>query len=293
MQYRSFRGDRGRARETEWVVRRKRDARRVLVVRDGPRPRNAAPILLTALLIALVGHRAARAGLLGEEALDDAEHAALTAPGSEARIDTPSNDGYMMVYVPADYDPAEAWPLIVCYHGARGRPTTWPFQQATEGKGFLIAGVGYGTEAYGTSPRYERLGPEETHFDSVLEQLLALYSVDTDHVFMGGFSQGGYSTTVLGEHLGDRLAGLAVLGAGRAYVDTRRPVKNAIWRKPVFIGCGSEDKVHYPRAVEAAGVYRGWGADVTFEPWQGVGHTFRADRAGLLGEWLRKYAANT
>ncbi len=244
-----------------------------------------------ALSVVLGLPTAADAGLLGDAAREDATRAALTTPGSETRIDTPSNDGHMVVYVPSDYDAARDWPLIVCYHGARGRPTTWPFRQATEGAGFLVSGVGYGTDAYGTRLRAEGLEPEEAHFDAVLRQLTDLYRVDPDRIFMGGFSQGGYSTTVLGEQLGHRLAGLVVLGAGRAYVDGRRPVKKAIWRKPVFVGCGEDDEVHYPRAVQAAAVYRGWGAEVTFEAWPGVGHSFRADRSTALAEWLRAHAA--
>jgi predicted esterase len=290
MQYTSF-GGAARAARGVGAVGGGAEGTPTDVVRHGTRPCNAAPVILSVVLLGLVAAPVARTGLLGEAALDDATHAALAAPGSEVRIDTPTNDAYMMVYVPSDYDPVQEWPLIVCYHGYRGRPTTWPFRQATEGEGFLIAGVEYGTEAYGSRLRHEQAAPEEAHFKAVLNQLTEIYNVDTDRVFMGGFSQGGYSTTVLGERLGDQLAGLIVLGAGRTYVDGRRPVKNAIWRKPVFVGCGEDDEVHYPRAVEAAGVYRGWGADVTFEGWEGVGHTFNADRSTALGEWLREHAA--
>ena len=291
MQYRSFRGDWGRARETGSGARHKAGNARTHVVRHGERLRNALPLALVALLLGLVGPAPGLAGLLGDEAFDDAARAALTAPGVETRIATPSNDSHMVVYVPSDYDPTVAWPLIVGYHGYRGRPTTWPFRQATEGEGFLVAGVGYGPPAYGQTPRQELLPPEVEHFQAVLSQPAETYSIDPDRVFMGGFSQGGYSTTVLGERIGPQLAGLSVLGAGRAYVDGRRPVKKAIWRKPVFVECGADDERHYPRAVEAAAVYRSWGAAVTFERWEGVGHTFDADRSTALGEWLRRYAA--
>ncbi|MEO2006206.1 MAG: hypothetical protein ABGY41_19155 [Candidatus Poribacteria bacterium] len=232
------------------------------------------------------------AGLLGDAALDDAAQAARTTPGAEAPMDTPSNGSYMTVYVPSDYDAGATWPLILCYHGARGRPTTWPFRQATGGEGFIVAGLEYGTPGYASGLGADRLAPEIAHVEAVLEQLQTAFSIDPDHIFMGGFSQGGYSTTVLGERLGERLAGLAILGAGRVYVDRRKPAKAAIWRKPVFVGCGTEDTVHYPRALAAAAMYRRWGANVTFEDWSGVGHTFDASRSSALGEWLRNVAAN-
>ena len=67
-----------------------------------------------ALSVVLGLPTAADAGLLGDAAREDATRAALTTPGSETRIDTPSNDGHMVVYVPSDYDAARDWPLILC-----------------------------------------------------------------------------------------------------------------------------------------------------------------------------------
>ena len=261
------------------------------LVRHGPRICNGASVALV-LAAAITCAMPAGAGLLGDEALEDVARATRTAPGAEARIDTPSNDSYMVVYVPSDYSADADWPLIMCYHGARGRPTTWPFRQATAGEGFIVAGLEYGTQTYASGLRHQNLRAEVAHFEAALAQLSGIYSVDIERVFMGGFSQGGYSTTVLGEHLGERLAGLLVLGAGRVYADQRRPSKDAIWRKPVFVGCGTADTVHHPRALEAAAVYRRWGADVTLEEWQGVGHTFDARRSTALGDWLRKYAGD-
>jgi len=98
-------------------------------------------------------------------------------------------------------------------------------------------------------------------------------NVATETIFMGGYSQGGYFTTVLGEQMLDRLAGLIVLGAGRTYVDRSSPPAQQIRGKPIFYGVGELDEKHNPRARNAVEMYRKWGADVTFEEWEGVEHS--------------------
>jgi predicted esterase len=74
------------------------------------------------------------------------------------------------------------------------------------------------------------------------------------------------------------------MGAGRYAVDQKPPPMDKIRGKPVFIGIGENDTVHSPRAKNAARIYESWGADVTFEEWPGVGHTFGNSK--LLLKWL-------
>ncbi len=140
------------------------------LVRHGPRICNGASIALA--LTAVTCAIPAGVDLLGDEALEDVARALQTAPGAEARIDTPSNDSYMVVYVPSDYSAEADWPLIMCYHGARGRPTTWPFRQATAGEGFIIAGLEYGTQTYASGLRHQNLRAEVAHFEAALAQLV-------------------------------------------------------------------------------------------------------------------------
>jgi enterochelin esterase-like enzyme len=67
-------------------------------------------------------------------------------PGEEVRIDVDNEqigDDHFMVYVPSDYNDKRDWPVIFCYHGQSGQPTTWPMRQAVRGKGFIVIGMGY------------------------------------------------------------------------------------------------------------------------------------------------------
>ena len=203
------------------------------------------------------------------------------SPGTEVRIAAPTTGKTFLLYVPIDYTHQRSFPVIFCYHGYRGSATTWPFKQVTKGQGFIVVGMNYATDAYYHKLRFTTTGPEKIFFDEVLEIIATRLNVDQDYIFMGGYSQGGYSSTVLGEQLLDRLAGNLVLGAGRCYVDMNPPPAELIRGHPFFYGVGELDDPHYPRAKRALQFYTECGADVTFEGWENETHK-------LSPQWMMK-----
>ena len=156
-----------------------------------------------------------------------------------------------------------------------------PFKQVTKGEGFIVVGMNYATDDYykGLSP--DKTVPEKAFFNEVMALVSARLNIATDYIFMGGYSQGGYSTTVLGEQLLERLAGFLILGAGRRNVDVEPPPAELIRGYSIFYGAGELDDPHYPRAKRAAGFYTEWGADVTFEGWKDETHK-------LSPQWMTK-----
>jgi predicted esterase len=207
----------------------------------------------------------------------------LTMPGIY-RLEAPKAKSSFVVYVPQDYTSDRVWPVIFCYHGAGGSATTWPFQQITRGEGFIIVGMNYATEAYSHGLGRERIGPEQAFFAEALSIVSSQLNINPKMVFMGGYSQGGYSTTILGEQLLDQLAGLIILGASRSYVDRYPPPAKQIQGKPIFIGVGENDE-RKPQAKETVQIYKDWGADVTFEEWPGARHGDEPKETKLL-DWL-------
>ena len=212
-------------------------------------------------------------------------------PGKEVRITAPKTGKTFLLYVPVDYTDKRPFPVIFCYHGYRGAATTWPFKQVTKGKAFIIVGMNYATDAYYHKLRFTTTGPEKIFFDEALEIISTRVNVDQDYIFMGGYSQGGYSTTVLGEQMLDRLAGNLVLGAGRCYVDMNPPPAELIRGHPFFYGVGELDDPHYPRAKRALQFYTESGADVTFEGWEGETHKLSPQwmTKTRMQEWLIAY----
>lgn len=212
-------------------------------------------------------------------------------PGKEVRITAPRTGKTFLLYVPVDYTDKRPFPVLFYYHGYRGTATTQMFRHITKGEGFIIVGMNYATDLY-----YNKLLPTETakekiFFDEALELISTRLNVAKEYIFMGGYSQGGYSTTVLGEQLLDRLAGRLVLGAGRRDVDMNPPPTELIRGHPVFYGAGELDDPHYPRAKRAAQLYTEWGADVTFEGWENETHSLSAQwlTKTKMREWLIAY----
>jgi predicted esterase len=215
----------------------------------------------------------------------------LLNPG-EYNFTAPKSNTSFILFVPYDYTPKESFPIIFCYHGSGASATTWPFQQVTHDKGYIIVGMSY------TSKSAEHLGLEliryeKAFFLEALEMVSARLNVNQNLIFMGGYSQGGYATSLLGERILDKLAGLIILGAGRYTVDRYPPPLKSIKRKPIFVGVGQNDTIHNPRARFAANYYQGLRADVTFEEWAGVGHSINTQEfpSKILLGWLNKICA--
>ena len=213
------------------------------------------------------------------------------SPGTEVRITAPKTGKTFLLYIPVDYTDKRPFPVIFCYHGYRGTATTWPFKQVTKGEGFIVVGMNYATDTYYNKLRFTETAKEKIFFDEALEIVSTRVNVAQDYIFMGGYSQGGYSTTVLGEQLLNRLAGNLVLGAGRCYVDMNPPPAELIRGHPFFYGVGELDDPHYPRAKRALQFYTEYGADVTFEGWKDETHKLSPQwmTKTKMREWLITY----
>ena len=131
------------------------------------------------------------------------------SPGKEVRIAAPKTGKTFLLYVPVDYTDKRPFPVIFYYHGYRGTATTQMFRHITKGEGFIIVGMNYATDDYykGLSP--DKTAPEKAFFNEVMALVSAHLNIATDYIFMGGYSQGGYSTTVLGEQLLGSVSGFS------------------------------------------------------------------------------------
>lgn len=213
------------------------------------------------------------------------KEASKFVPGEEVKIDRDGFRGHILIYTPTDYKDDRTWPIIFCFHGHTGKPTTWPFKQSTGGKGFIIVGMDYKQKEYHDNFKYSLIDNEIRNMLEISRLVRKQLKVDTSMIFIGGFSQGGYTTTVVGEKLAGQVAGLLVLGAGRG--GSGRPGRG-LQRKPIYVGCGESDKDHIPRARKAAELYHSVGADVTFEAWQGFGHKVNVE-SEKMRKWLIGY----
>jgi len=208
-------------------------------------------------------------------------------PGREVRIDEDRVGGHFMLYVPSDYTAERRWPVIFCYHGQGGKPTTWPFRQVTGGRGFIVVGMGYpeGGGKRMTMAEFDRYTERKVQWiRTVAPYLERRLNVDKGQFFVGGFSMGGWSASSIGEAAPALWAGIAILGAGRHRMHLPMKSPRSIRSKPIYIGAGENDP-NFPHAKNAAEFYRKLGAKVTFEKYQGLGHQMKTDTKALR-DWL-------
>lgn len=233
-------------------------------------------------------------GLIVAEGKPSGKDEPRFVPGEEVRIDTDNErmgGDHFTVYVPSNYTEEKSWPVIFCYHGKSGQPSTWPFRQATRGEGFIIIGMGYFPRPKGKITRGQYSKYVKSERRSVLEvkrYVREHLNIDEKRLFVTGFSMGGWHSSLLLESGPKVWAGGVIFAAGRSRnvnAITTAANKSALRGKPIYIGAGESD-VNLKPAKKAAAYYRKLGAEVTFEEFEGHGHSFDPSGSEILYNWL-------
>ncbi|MBN1391220.1 MAG: prolyl oligopeptidase family serine peptidase [Sedimentisphaerales bacterium] len=221
------------------------------------------------------------------------------APGKEVRVDA---DGkrvgidHFMVYVPSDYNDKQNWPVIFFYPGQGGRPMTWPFRQITQGRGFIVVGMGYVTNDEGPMNEAQYIDYMKRQRRSLLEvkrYLSEHLKIDENRLFVSGCSKGGWHTAALLESGPKIWAGAVIFAAGRTRAVnllTSNTAKQALRGKPIYIGAGETD-ANLSAAKKAVTYYEKIGVKVTFEEYKGQGHICSPPNPEKLYNWLIENSA--
>jgi predicted peptidase len=140
-----------------------------------------------------------------------------------------ATDRYVL-YVPRDYRPDKAWPLIVFLHGAGERGDD----------GLIPTEVGIGSAIRRNPDRFPGLVlfpqcPKDAFWDVMLEDLDLMmahtrrdYSVDARRVYLTGLSMGGYGTWIWGATKADTFAAFMPICGGGNQNDMARLTKDGI-----------------------------------------------------------------
>ena len=199
------------------------------------------------------------------------------APGRTTYLTIPNVPGPNAVYLPTNTATGRTWPLLVHYHGVDGRANVETWRRYTRGRDWVLLGMEYRERgSRGT------LAAESRNLHRAVAFLAEEVGIDSDRVYLAGFSKGGWWASMLGEYEIDRIAGMIILGAGRPR--RARALPRELNGKPIYIGVGSEE-INWMPARRAAVVYRSMGAGVSFEEFAGLGHAVPG-RAPGLADWL-------
>jgi len=186
----------------------------------------------------------------------------------------PGHHDFIQIFQPAAPPGPQGYPVILWYHGhgQRLRPNTQIMRAVTGGDTFLLVGMDYRSKRFHEKLDRKALAREVEGVAAVLDDLEACVPVDRDMVLLAGYSQGGYAATLIGERMLDQLAGLVILGAGRADRAKNLPEKQALAGFPMFIAAGEDDREYGAAAEATAQLYAYLGAHVSMERWPQTDH---------------------
>jgi len=135
------------------------------------------------------------------------------------------------VFVPRDYDPHKAWPLVVFLHGSGERGSD----------GFLQTDVGIGHAIRQNADRFPCIVvmpqcPKKVWWDKAFDDIdlatsltMKEYTIDKRRVYLTGLSMGGFATWVYGADHVDRFAALMPICGGGRPQDAPKLAKVPIW----------------------------------------------------------------
>ena len=136
-----------------------------------------------------------------------------------------------VVYVPADYTPSKAWPLVMFLHGAGERGDDGVVQ-AKVGIGPAIKANPERFPCIVVMPQCPNAGwwdVAEDSIDTALREVRAEYRIDPDRIYLTGLSMGGFATWMYGaRHLDTYAALMPVCGKGNP-ADAAALAHSPIW----------------------------------------------------------------
>lgn len=227
---------------------------------------------------------------------------------------------YCRAYLPADYDPAKKWPLVIQMHGYNpANPVYIRWWAADERHSHIDTefsnhqGVIY-LEPHGRG-NTSYLGMGDNDILTVIAEAKRLFNVDEDRIYLTGDSMGGWGTWNVATRHPDLFAAIAPVFGGSDYhaqmseEDLARlsPLerffheKESSWAMadgllniPIFVHHGDADQsvnVEYSRW--GVRLLQRWGYDVRYHEYPGRSHEALESQNGNLNiEWFLQHRRN-
>ncbi|MFA4985953.1 MAG: PDZ domain-containing protein [Candidatus Brocadiia bacterium] len=200
--------------------------------------------------------------------------------------------------LPDSYDPAVAYPVVINLHGGVSRPKPIPIEMLSKSL--------FGMLPLGDNAKYIEIIPQGcaectwwsaagvTMITKSLRQVAAKYHVDTNRVFLAGFSDGGSGSWYGGLFFPTAFAGVvplngtplvAGISGGKVYLTNLR-------NRSIF-ACNTADDPLYPKLIVQPVIDKilELQAPLTFKMFDDGGHTFAY--SGKVAEDMAKWWTET
>jgi poly(3-hydroxybutyrate) depolymerase len=191
------------------------------------------------------------------------------SPGKEVDFAFEGVAKPLVVYLPDNYDPAKAWPVVFHYHGTGANPSVAIPRAYTGGKDFVLVGMEYITFGKRLNGM-DYLDAEILFLREVRKKLADKVNIIPRRSYVGGFSKGGWFASEFAERYSKDFSGAYILGAGKKKPDKRR-TRSITRGMPVYIGAGMQD-INYFHSVVAISHFSKLGASVTYDEYLGMRH---------------------
>ncbi len=230
--------------------------------------------------------------------------------------ETDGSPQFARAYLPANYDPAKKWPMIIQMHGFNpANPVYWRWWSVDNrhGPGTEFSnhqGVIY-IEPHGRGNVQYR-GFADADILRGIAEAKRLFSVDDDRMYLTGDSMGGWGTWNVSTRHPELFAAIAPVFGGVDYhsqmseeelaklgpVDRFFAEKESSWamaeslvNTPILVHHGDVDQaVNVEWSRWGVKLLQRWGYDVRYHEYPGKGHEALAiSNAVLSGEWFLKH----
>jgi predicted peptidase len=177
-------------------------------------------------------------------------------------------EGRYLIYLPADYDASQRWPLLLFLHGAGERGDDIS-RVAFHGPPKLIRQATMELPFIVVSPQVPENRTWSTLFlDALLEEVARTHAVDEDRIYVTGLSMGGYGTWQLAFEFPHRFAAIAPISGGGVITGPC-----TIPHLPVWAFHGAQDQVVVvSHTEELVTRLRGCDGHVRYTRYEDAGH---------------------
>ncbi len=197
------------------------------------------------------------------------------------------------LYVPEAYKADQAWPLLVCLHGAYGSGDEfiWTWMRIAKSAGYILLAP------KSIDMTWSVLYPP-TDVDSItaaFDEVCGEYNIDRDRVFLTGLSDGATFSYLLAFSCPELFAGVAPIAGELSQVADRMLRKKAAVDVPFLVIHGVHDHIFDIRSVRSTcGLLDHLGYNLRFDELPDWGHAYpyRINEQRVW-PWIESLAAKT